>query len=213
MTGASDSLPRRRALPELRRAAGGCRGCDLHRDATQTVFGEGERGARLVLVGEQPGDREDREGRPFVGPAGQLLDELLADAGIARGDVYVTNAVKHFRWKQGRGKRRIHQSPTREQVRSCRPWLEAELAAISPELLVCLGATAAKAVIGPGFRVTSDRGRVLGAEETELGGIEPGTPALATLHPSALLRIRDAEERRRERAAVVEDLRVASAYL
>jgi DNA polymerase len=219
VTDASDFLPPGAAgggpgtLPELRRAAAGCRGCDLHRNATQTVFGEGERDARLILVGEQPGDREDRDGRPFVGPAGRLLDELLEEAEISRGAVYVTNAVKHFRWKEGRGKRRIHQSPTREQVRSCRPWLEAELAAIKPALLVCLGATAAKAVLGPGFRVTNDRGRVLDPSESELGGLEPGTPALATLHPSALLRIREPGERKRERDAVVEDLRVARSYL
>jgi DNA polymerase len=212
LTDASEFLPRGGGLSALRRAAAGCRGCDLYRDATQTVFGEGERDARLVLIGEQPGDREDRDGRPFVGPAGRLLDELLEDAGIARGDVYVTNAVKHFRWKEGRGKRRIHQSPTREQVRSCRPWLEAELAAIEPALLVCLGATAAKAVLGPGFKVTESRGEVITPEGTELED-GPGTPALATLHPSALLRIRAADERRRERAAVVADLRVARAEL
>jgi DNA polymerase len=219
VTDASDYLPAAAAgggpgaLAELRRAAAGCRGCGLYRDATQTVFGEGEGDARLVLVGEQPGDREDRDGRPFVGPAGRLLDELLEEAGIGRGDVYVTNAVKHFRWKESRGKRRVHQSPTREQVRSCRPWLEAELAAISPALMVCLGATAAKAVIGPAFKVTEDRGKVLVPAETELGGADPGTSVLATLHPSALLRIREADERRRERDAVVADLRVARDYV
>jgi DNA polymerase len=212
LTDASEFLPRRGGLAALRRAAAGCRGCELYRDATQAVFGEGERDARLVLIGEQPGDREDREGRPFVGPAGRLLDELLEEAEIARGDVYLTNAVKHFRWKQGRGKRRIHQSPTREQVRSCRPWLEAELATIEPALLVCLGAIAAKAVLGPGFKVTESRGEILAPAITELDD-QPGAPALATLHPSALLRIREADERRRERAAVVADLRTARAYL
>lgn len=212
MTDAGDFLPERRSLTALRKAAEGCRGCELHRVGTQTVFGEGRPSARMVLLGEQPGDREDREGRPFVGPAGRLLDELLADAGIDRDDAYVTNAVKHFRWVEGRGKRRMHKSPSAEHVRACRPWLEAELAAIEPDLLLCLGATAAKTVFGPKFRVTRDRGRIFGADETRL---DPAgeLAVMATIHPSALLRIDSEKERRAERRAVVDDLRAAAAQL
>jgi len=165
-----------------------------------------------VLLGEQPGDREDREGRPFVGPAGRLLDELLEEAGIERDAVYVTNAVKHFRWREGRGKRRIHQSPAAEHVRSCRPWLEAELSAIEPDVLLCLGATAAKTVFGPKFRVTRDRGRVFDAADTRLDGAG-GLSVAATLHPSALLRIDSAEEKRAERAALVDDLGIVAKLL
>ena len=212
MSDAGDFLPERLVLDELRRAAQGCRGCELHRRGTQTVFGEGRESARMVLLGEQPGDREDREGRPFVGPAGRLLDELLVEAEIDRSDVYVTNAVKHFRWVESRGKRRLHQSPTAEQVRSCRPWLEAELQVVAPELLMCLGATAAKTIFGSKFRVTRDRGRLFPVQETRLDG-NPGLAVAATLHPSALLRIDDEGERRAERGAVVDDLRVAAERL
>ena len=207
MTDASDFLPRRTDLASLGRAAADCRGCELHEQASQVVFGEGSPYARLLLLGEQPGDREDREGRPFVGPAGRLLDELLAEAEIDRDEVYVTNAVKHFRWKQGRGKRRLHQSPSAEQVRSCRPWLEAELSAVSPESILCLGATAAKTIFGPSFRVTRDRGRIFEVGETRLDA-DSEISVAATLHPSALLRIDDEGERKTEREAVVEDMRL-----
>ena len=190
-------------LAELRQAAATCKGCGLYRNATQTVFGEGPDSAQLVIVGEQPGDREDREGRPFVGPAGRLLDELLDDAGIDRDVTYVTNAVKHFKWI-AKGKRRIHQRPDAGEIAACRPWLEAELDGLGPEVLLCLGATAAKAVIGPSFRVTRDRGRFLAGDETRLAGF--GGAVTATLHPSALLRIREDAERREARAGVVADL-------
>jgi len=191
-------LPARVSLTSLREAARGCTACPLWRTGTQTVFGEGLKRARLVLVGEQPGDREDLEGRPFVGPAGRLLDEALAEAGIERADVYLTNAVKHFKWEP-RGKRRIHQKPSRGEIAACRPWLEAELAVVAPDVLVCLGATAAQALLGREVRVTRDRGRLL---ESALA-----PAALATVHPSSILRAPDDVSRRRERAAFVDDLR------
>jgi DNA polymerase len=197
-------------LGGLRRAAASCEGCGLYRKATQTVFGEGPEAAELVVVGEQPGDREDRDGQPFVGPAGQLLDDLLDDAGIDRETTYVTNAVKHFKWI-AKGKRRIHQRPDAAEIAACRPWLEAELALLEPQVLLCLGATAAKAVIGPSFRVTRDRGRFLDGGETRLE--EFGGAVTATLHPSALLRIREEEERREARAGVVADLREVAGRL
>jgi uracil-DNA glycosylase len=187
-----------RAIQKLRREAATCRNCPLYRDATQTVFGEGPPDAALVLVGEQPGDREDREGRPFVGPAGGVLAEALEEAGIDRDDVYVTNAVKHFKWRQGRGKRRLHQRPNAEEVRACMPWLEAELAAIEPKLVACLGATAARALLGTKFRVTRDRGTFV---ESKLGWL-----ATATIHPSAILRIDDEGERSVARADLARDL-------
>jgi DNA polymerase len=165
------------------------------------VFGEGARAARLLLVGEQPGDHEDLEGRPFVGPAGRLLDEALGEAGIDRANAYVTNAVKHFKW-QPRGKRRIHQKPNAAEIAACRPWLDAELEVVQPEALVLLGATAAQALLGRGFRVTRDRGTLL---ESELAPV-----TLATVHPSSILRAPDAEARRRERSLFVDDLRVAA---
>ncbi len=197
-------LPERLSLPSLRAAAAGCTACPLHLTGTQTVFGEGLRRARVLLVGEQPGDREDLEGRPFVGPAGRLLDEALEEAGIDRKAAYVTNAVKHFKW-QARGKRRIHQKPNAAEIAACRPWLDAELAVVEPEVLVCLGATAAQALLGRGFRVTKERGRLL---ESELA---PAT--LATVHPSSILRAPDDAARRRERALFVDDLRVAAEVL
>jgi DNA polymerase len=197
-------LPDRLALATLREAARGCTACPLWKTGTQTVFGEGLKRARLLLVGEQPGDREDLAGRPFVGPAGRLLDEALTEAGIDRADAYVTNAVKHFKWEP-RGKRRIHQKPNRYEIEACRPWLEAELAVVRPEVLVCLGATAAQALLGRHVRVTRDRGRPL---ESELAPV-----ALATVHPSSILRAPDDESRRRERAAFVDDLGVAAAAL
>ena len=155
---AADFLPARRTLDSLRAAAAGCRGCELWKRATQTVFGEGRPDARVVLVGEQPGHEEDLEGRPFVGPAGRLLDRALEAAGIARDDVYVTNVVKHFKWDP-RGKRRIHAKPNRADIAACLPWLHAELDVVSPDVVVCLGSTAAQALLGPGFRVTKQRGQ------------------------------------------------------
>jgi uracil-DNA glycosylase family protein len=201
---AADFFPERLSLTSLRDAARDCRACALWRTGTQTVFGEGRKASRLLLVGEQPGDREDLEGRPFVGPAGRLLDEALEEAGIDRSDAYVTNAVKHFKWV-GRGKRRIHQKPNASEIAACRPWLEAELAVVTPGVLVCLGATAAQALLGRGVRVTRDRGRPL---ETPLAPV-----AFATVHPSSILRAPDAEARRREHALFVDDLRAAAAAL
>jgi uracil-DNA glycosylase family protein len=201
---AADFLPERLSLAALREAARGCTACPLWRTGTQTVFGEGLKRASLMLVGEQPGDREDLAGRPFVGPAGRLLDEALEEAGIDRADAYVTNAVKHFKW-QPKGKRRIHQKPNRYEIEACRPWLDAELAVVRPEVLVCLGATAAQALLGRAVRVTRDRGRPL---ESELAPV-----ALATVHPSSILRAPDDESRRLERGLFVDDLRVAAEAL
>jgi DNA polymerase len=187
----------------MRGAVQGCRGCDLWRDATQAVFGEGPAHAALVLVGEQPGDQEDRQGHPFVGPAGRLLDRGLEAAGIESGTVYRTNAVKHFKWEP-RGKRRIHKSPSRWEVAACGPWLAAELDLLSPQVLVLLGATAAQALLGASFRVTRERGR----PHPGPGGVT----AVATVHPSAVLRARD-DDREREMARFVADLRAAAALL
>lgn len=191
-------------MRKLREAAAGCRACPLWRNATQTVFGEGPVKADLILVGEQPGDREDREGRPFVGPAGRVLDEALAEAGIDRGRVYVTNVVKHFKWS-ARGKRRIHQKPNAEEIGACKPWLEAELAAVRPQVLVALGATAAQALLGRGFRVTRERGVPV---ESDLA-----PHVLATVHPSSILRARDEAERREAYATFAADLRAAAELL
>ena len=197
-------LPARLSLAGLRDAARDCKACPLWQSGTQTVFGEGLKRARLFLVGEQPGDREDLAGRPFVGPAGRLLDEALAEAGIDRADAYVTNAVKHFKWEP-RGKRRIHQKPNWSELAACRPWLDGELAVVEPEVLVCLGATAAQALLGREVRVTRDRGRLL---ESELA-----PAALATVHPSSILRAPDEDSRRRERALFVDDLKIAAKLL
>jgi uracil-DNA glycosylase len=197
-------VPERLSLTSLRDAAKGCRGCALWRTGTQTVFGEGRVRSRLLLVGGQPGDKEDLAGRPFVGPAGRLLDEALDEAGIDRKDVYVTNAVKHFKWI-ARGKRRIHQKPNWSEIAACAPWLEAEVAVVEPDVLVCLGATAAQALLGRSVRVTRDRGRPL---ESRLAPL-----AFATVHPSSILRAPDDETRQRERALFVDDLRVAAAAL
>jgi uracil-DNA glycosylase len=197
-TDAAALIPDRPTLPKLTEAAAGCRACPLWRSGTQTVFGAGRRSAKVMLVGEQPGDREDREGKPFVGPAGKVLDRALEDAGIDRADAYVTNVVKHFKWTP-RGKRRIHQRPNAEEIRACRPWLDSELAVVRPKALVCLGATAAKAILGPGFRVTRDRGRLV---ETELAPLATGT-----VHPSSILRIEDDDERRVARDELADDLR------
>jgi uracil-DNA glycosylase family protein len=191
-------------LERLRSLAVGCRACDLWRHATQTVFGDGPASARLLIVGEQPGNSEDLEGAPFVGPAGRLLDRALVEAGIDRGTVYVTNVVKHFKWRRApSGKRRIHQKPDRGEVQACRPWLEAEVARVGPELIVCLGATAAQALLGSSFRVTQQHGEVF---TSSLG------PTLATVHPSAILRAPD-DARDAAYAGLVDDLRAAAARL
>jgi uracil-DNA glycosylase family protein len=198
----------RRDAPTLTRLAhdaAGCRACDLYRNATQTVFGEGPQEAELMLVGEQPGDREDLTGRPFVGPAGRVLDNALALAGIDRDRVYVTNAVKHFKW-HARGKRRIHDKPNREEVAACRPWLDAELAAVRPRVLILLGATAAQALLGTTFRVTRDRGK-------PMTGTEFAEQVLATVHPSSIVRIRDATERADAERALAADLQTAANLL
>ena len=197
-------IPSRPTLLRLREAAARCTGCDLYLRGTQTVFGEGDPDARVMFVGEQPGNDEDLSGRPFVGPAGKLLDRALAEAGIDRRRAYVTNAVKHFKWEP-RGKRRIHAKPNAAEIAACRPWLEAEIALIQPEVIVCLGATAAQALLGPRFRVTRDRGRFVPS---------PLAPhVLATVHPSALLRAPDDETREREMRRFVDDLRVVAGIL
>lgn len=192
------------SLASLKKRAAHCRACPLYRHATQTVFGEGATRARLFLVGEQPGDKEDLAGRPFVGPAGAMLDRALADAGIARGDTYVTNAVKHFKFET-RGKRRIHKKPAASEMAACRPWLEGELAAVRPEVLVCLGATATRDVLGPSVKVLKDRGKLRPSEFC------PAT--LVTVHPSSLLRTVDRREREENYRAFVHDLRVAAGAL
>jgi DNA polymerase len=207
-------IPPQPTIDRLRDAAQECRGCDLWENATQTVFGEGPPKARVLLVGEQPGDREDLEGQPFVGPAGRILDSALEAAGIARDDVYVTNAVKHFRW-EARGKRRIHKKPSVEQVNACRPWLEAEIDLVGPEVVVCLGATAAQALLGRDFRVSRQRGEFVPSPAglrgpnavTGLRGPNAVTgPVLtATVHPSSILRAPD-DAREAEMAAFVADL-------
>ena len=201
---AREFIPERPTLQRLREAAAGCRGCHLWQVATQTVFGEGQRKARVMLVGEMPGDREDREGRPFVGPAGRELDRALEAAGIDRGDLYVTNVVKHFKFEE-RGKRRIHQTPRKGEIDACSPWLDTEIKLVRPQALVALGATAAKALFGPQFRLTQHRGELI---ETELAPL-----AAATIHPSAIVRQRDDEARRLEREAFAGDLRAVYALV
>ncbi|HEX8858093.1 MAG TPA: UdgX family uracil-DNA binding protein [Actinomycetes bacterium] len=190
-------IPDHPTLKTLRERATGCQGCGLYRDATQTVFGEGRANAEVVLVGEQPGDVEDRTGRPFAGPAGKLLDRALEEAGIDRRQVYVTNAVKHFKWTR-RGKLRLHKKPNAEEIRACRPWLDAELAVVKPRVLVCLGATAAQALLGSAFRVTRQRGQFVSSE------LAPRV--LATVHPSSVLRAPDDEARADAYRGLVEDL-------
>ena len=199
---AAPLVPERPSLPKLREAAAACTACDLYKTGTQTVFGEGTSNAEVMFVGEQPGDQEDLAGKPFVGPAGRLLDEALVDAGIDRTKVYVTNVVKHFKW-QARGKRRIHQKPNWSEIAACRPWLEAELAVVEPRVLVCLGATAAQALLGRQFRVTRERGRPV---ESDLAA-----HVIATVHPSSILRS-DPETREQEYAAFVEDLKVVARF-
>jgi DNA polymerase len=195
--GAADFLPAKPSLPAARAAAAGCRGCGLFRHATQTVFGEGKPQARIMLVGETPGDREDVVGRPFVGPAGQLLDRALDAAGIDRSAVYVTNVVKHFKWEP-RGKRRLHKRPSPGEIAACMPWLNMEIELVRPEIIVCLGATAGQALFGKSFSVMRERGRFLASRHAPF--------ALATVHPSALLRIRDSDERHDAFAHFVADL-------
>jgi uracil-DNA glycosylase len=201
---ATPFLPERRTLSTLRKAAAGCRGCHLWRGASQTVFGEGLRRSRVMLVGEQPGDQEDRQGKPFVGPAGKELDRGLEAAGIARDEAYVTNVVKHFKFEE-RGRRRIHQTPKRFEIDACRPWLDEELRVVGPEALVLLGATAAKAVFGSAFRLTQHRGELL---DSDLAAI-----VAATVHPSAILRAPDDEARIAQRESFAEDLRVVAKAL
>jgi DNA polymerase len=194
-------VPDTTSVKALTAAAHECRGCDLYKTATQVVFGAGPRKARVMFVGEQPGDQEDRQGQPFVGPAGALLDKALEDAGIRRMEVYVTNAVKHFKWEP-RGKRRIHKKPRASEIKACRPWLEAELRAVKPAVIVCLGATAAQAVFGSQFKLMQQRGQVL-----------PSTlapQAVATIHPSAVLRAPDPEGRREAYEMLVADLKVVA---
>jgi uracil-DNA glycosylase len=188
------------SLEELRKEASGCTACDLYKTGTQTVFGEGASAAEVMFVGEQPGDQEDKEGRPFVGPAGRLFDEALEDAGIDRTQVYVTNVVKHFKWR-ARGKRRIHQKPNWSEIAACRPWLDSELAAVEPRVLVCLGATAAQALLGRQFRVTQQRGAPVESDLAE--------HVLATVHPSSILR-GDPETREQEYGAFVKELRAVA---
>lgn len=205
-TGAQPWVPDRLSLASLRSAEQECRGCDLYRDATQVVPGDGRRAARVMLVGEQPGDAEDRAGQPFVGPAGRLLVTLLDEAGFEERDVFLTNAVKHFRFEQ-RGKRRIHKSPTRTQMVACRPWLLAEMDLIQPDGVVLLGATAGSAVYGSSFRLGPHRGRLLTWPTDELPVKRPPLWLVATTHPAAVLRSRDRDA---DRAALLNDLQLAA---
>ena len=201
---AADRIPARPTLKSVRDAARDCRACDLWKCGTQTVFGEGPRKAALMLIGEQPGDAEDLSGHPFVGPAGKLLDRALADAGIDRGTVYLTNVVKHFKWEP-RGKRRIHKKPRASEVGACRPWLDTEIALVKPRVIVCLGATAAQALLGSQFKVTKQRGAFVPS---------PLAPrVLATVHPSSVLRAPDAEARRLAMKGLTDDLRAAARAL
>jgi len=201
---AADFLPQRFSLPALRGAVQDCRGCQLYKRATQAVFGEGPPRARVMIVGEQPGDEEDATGHPFVGPAGRLLDRMLEAASIARDDVYVTNAVKHFKWTP-RGKKRLHQKPSAGEVEACKPWLEAELAVVKPEVLVVLGATAAQSLFGRGFKVTKARGVPFASQFAAF--------TLATVHPSSLLRIPDPIERRSARSLFQRELEIVAEAL
>ncbi len=201
---AAPLVPPNPTLPKLRQAASRCMACDLYKTGTQTVFGEGGRHARVMFVGEQPGDKEDLAGRPFVGPAGLVLDKALAAAGIDRNEVYVTNAVKHFKWEP-RGKRRIHKKPNQLEITACRPWLEAEIAVVRPDVIVCLGATAAQALLGRTFKVTQHRGEMIPSSLAPF--------ITATVHPSAILRAPDDETRHEEMARFIEDMRAVAAAL
>ena len=204
LTDASVLVPAGGGLPTLRKAAATCRACDLWKTGTQTVFGEGTRRAELMLVGEQPGDREDIEGAPFVGPAGRMLDKALTEADIERRAVYLTNVVKHFKW-QPRGKRRIHKKPNMQEISACRPWLDAEIRAVRPRALVCLGAIAAQALIGRGFRVSTQRGELVESPLAEI--------VTATVHPSSILRAPDEAARRTAYKEFVRDLTTVRAAL
>ena len=209
--GAASFVPEKHTLPLLRQSVQECRGCDLYKNATQAVFGEivtplsrGQSKAAIMMIGEQPGDREDTEGRPFVGPSGKLLDRCLQEANIDRRSVYVTNAVKHFKWEP-RGKRRIHKKPGLREIRACRPWLDAELDAVRPDLIVCLGAVAAQSLLGASFKITKSRGM--------LQRIEGLPPIVATVHPSSILRATTDEDRGRETALFIKDLKQATQSL
>ena len=194
-------IPANATLPGLAKASKNCQACDLWKRGTQTVFGEGSAGASLMLIGEQPGDQEDLQGKPFVGPAGKLLDTALERAGIAREQTYVTNAVKHFKWEP-RGKRRIHKKPNTAEIAACRPWLEAEIAAVQPKIIVCLGATAAQSLLGRAFRVTQQRGQLLKSKLAPF--------IMATVHPSSILRAPDEETRQAEMQRFIDDLKKAA---
>jgi DNA polymerase len=196
-TSAAEFLPKRRDFESLHAAARSCEGCDLYKNATQTVFGEGAEHANIILVGEQPGDMEDRQGHPFVGPAGRLLDKALAEACISRDEVYITNAVKHFRWIQ-RGKRRLHQKPAVRQIMACKPWLEAEIESIHPKLIVCLGATAAQSILGKVVPIGQARGKFFNGQR--------GEAVFITIHPSAIFRQREKSEREQEYLRFVADM-------
>jgi uracil-DNA glycosylase len=201
---ASARIPENPTLPQLRKRAADCRACDLWRDATQTVFGEGADHAEVFLIGEQPGNQEDLRGKPFVGPAGKTLDKALETAGIDRGAVYITNVVKHFKWTR-KGKLRIHQKPRADEIEACRPWLEAEIALTRPKAIVCLGATAAQALLGRKFRVTHHHGELIST---------PGRPPIAaTIHPSAILRATTDEDRHRMMDELVNDLKAVARLL
>jgi uracil-DNA glycosylase family protein len=197
-------IPDKLTLPALRAAAAGCKACDLWKLGTQTVFGEGKAAARVMMVGEQPGDKEDLQGRPFVGPAGAVLDKALAAAGINRNDVYVTNIVKHFKWEP-RGKRRLHKKPNTLEISACRPWLEAEIKVVKPEVVVLLGATAAQGVMGSQFRVTKQRGQWVQSDIAPL--------VMATVHPSSILRAPDDDSRHEEMRKFVDDLKKVAVHL
>jgi uracil-DNA glycosylase family protein len=203
-TTAAPLIPTNPSLQKLMDAARRCQACDLWTQGTQTVFGEGSRNARVMFVGEQPGDREDLAGRPFVGPAGWLLDKALEQAGIDRNQVYVTNVVKHFKWEP-RGKRRIHKKPNQLQITACRPWLDAEIAVVRPEVIVCLGATAAQALLGKDFRVSKQRGEMISSKLAPY--------VTATVHPSSILRAPDEESRQRETQVLIADLKKIAAVL
>lgn len=201
---AAEYLPPGRSLSVLEKAATHCKGCELFKRATQTVFGEGSETAEMFFVGEQPGDQEDRQGRPFVGPAGRLLDETLEAVGVDRGNIYITNAVKHFKWEP-RGKRRLHKKPSVRELAACRPWLDAEIEAIQPRIIVCLGATAAQSLLGREFRITRQHGELL--------EFEARRHILATWHPSAVLRVPDSTARKTKREELIADLRMAATVL
>jgi len=203
-TSAAAFLPKRHTLESLRAAARSCKGCDLYKNATQTVFGEGPKDASVMLVGEQPGDMEDRQGHPFVGPAGRLLDKALAEARIPRDEVYITNAVKHFKWIQ-RGKRRLHQKPLIRQVVACKPWLEAEIQIIHPKVVVCLGATAAQSMMGRIVRITQERGKFLDGDS--------GAAVFITIHPSSIYRLREKDEQEKEYRRFVAEMKAVQRKL